>query len=101
MLKAATSTITDRMMNIMLRSTSSTVKKLSFLCRQSEKCSDGSLTWRMAGTCSATVSGSVTSTSSTSTVSPLLKKRWACGSGMKIMLRSYSDMPISNTASTL
>ena len=44
MLNAATSTITDRMMNIMLRSTSSTVKKLSLRCRQSEKCSDGSLT---------------------------------------------------------
>ena len=55
----------------------------------------------MAGTCSATVSGSVTSTSSTSTVSPLLKKRCAWTSGMKIMLRSYSDMPISKTASTL
>ena len=41
MLKAATSTMIDRMMNIMLRSTSSTVKKLSLRCRQSTKCSDG------------------------------------------------------------
>ena len=41
MLKAATSTMIDRMMNIMLRSTSSTVKKLSLRWRQSAKCMDG------------------------------------------------------------
>ena len=35
MLNAATSTMIDRMMNIMLRSTSSTVKKLSLRWRQS------------------------------------------------------------------
>ena len=73
MLKAATTTITDRMMNIMLRSTSSTVKKLSLRWRQSAKCNDGMPACFMAATCSATFSGSSTSTSSTSTASPLLK----------------------------
>ena len=74
MLNAATTTITDRMMNIMLRSTSSTVKKLSFRWRQSEKCSArdaGLASWRPS--CSPTSSGSATNTSSTSTASPLLK----------------------------
>ena len=36
MLSAATSTISDRMMNITLRSTSSTVKNVSLRARQSE-----------------------------------------------------------------
>ena len=52
MLKAATSTITDRMMNIMLRSTSSTVKKLSLRWRQSAKCSAGMPACFMTATCS-------------------------------------------------
>ena len=55
----------------------------------------------MAAICSPTSSGSATNTSSTSTASPLLKKRCASASGMKIMVRSYSDMPISNMAATL
>ena len=57
MLKAATTTITDRMMNIMLRSTSSTVKKLSFRWRQSEKCSPGMPAFFMAAICSADLLG--------------------------------------------
>ena len=52
MLKAATTTITDRMMNIMLRSTSSTVKKPSLRWRQSVKCSEGMPICCIAATCS-------------------------------------------------
>ena len=74
MLNAATSTITDRMMNIMLRSTSSTVKKLSLRWRQSAKCSAGDADLLHGGDLlGRRFSGSSTRTSSTSTVSPLLK----------------------------
>ena len=49
----------------------------------------------MAATYWPTFSGFSTITSSTSTEAPLLKKRCASLSGMKIMLRSNSAMPIS------
>ncbi len=55
----------------------------------------------MAAIGCAVSSGSSTITSSTSTVSPLEKNFCASLSGMKIMLRSNSDMPISNSTETL
>ena len=100
-LKAATMTMIDRMINIMLRSTWSTEKKPALRWRQSTKRNAGMPTSFIAATDFSTVSGSSTITSSTSTVVPLSKKRCASASGMKIMLRSNSDMPISKMAVTL
>ena len=101
MFNAATRTITDRMMNIMLRSTSSTVKKLSLRCPPVGEMERRDACLLQVAIVVRPSPGRSTMISSTSTGVALAEVALRFRSGMKIMVRSYSDMPISKSAATL
>ena len=99
-LKAATTMIRERIMNIIAASVSRTRMKVSLRCFQSRINNPGIPKPLMFALVVATCSGSVVTISTASTVLSRRKNFWLSASGMKIMILSYSLIPISKMAVT-